>query len=76
HDVREQTTDALKTLSPAEEKAIRMRFGIGCDREYTLEQIAREFGVSRERVRQIESNGMRKLRKSEETRRLRPAMIQ
>ncbi|HEX7361776.1 MAG TPA: sigma-70 family RNA polymerase sigma factor [Bryobacteraceae bacterium] len=76
HDVREQTTDALKTLSPVEEKAIRMRFGIGCDREYTLEQIAREFGVTRERVRQIESNGMRKLRKSEETRRLRPAMIQ
>lgn len=71
HDVRQQATDALKTLSPVEEKAIRMRFGIGCDREYSLEQIAREFGVSRERIRQIESNGMRKLRKSEDTQRLR-----
>jgi len=62
----------LKTLSPHEEKVIRMRFGIGCDREHTLEEIAQDFGLTRERIRQIESKGLRKLRTAENAQRLRP----
>src|SRR5206468_2962664 len=59
-----------------EEKVIRMRFGIGCDREHTLEEISRDFGLTRERIRQIESKGLRKLRDTEIAQRLRPLMIQ
>ena len=46
-DVRDETADVLKTLSPNEEKVIRMRFGIGYDREHTLEEISRDFGLTR-----------------------------
>jgi RNA polymerase primary sigma factor len=74
-DVREEAAGVLKTLSPGEEKVIRMRFGIGCDREYTLEEIARDFGVTRERIRQVESKGMQRLRRSEDAQRLRPLVM-
>jgi RNA polymerase primary sigma factor len=74
HDVRDEAAGVLKTLSPSEEKVIRMRFGIGCDREHTLEEIARDFGVTRERIRQIEMKGLRRLRSSDNTQRLRPLM--
>jgi RNA polymerase primary sigma factor len=71
-DVKEQTGDVLKTLTPAEEKVIRMRFGIGYKREHTLEEIAVEFDLTRERMRQIESQALRKLRGFENVNRLQP----
>jgi len=60
--VSEQTRGVLSTLSAREETILRMRFGIGHRSEYTLEEIGREFAITRERVRQIESGGLRKLR--------------
>ncbi len=54
-DVSEETADVLETLGPDEEKVLRMRFGIGYDREHKLDEIARQFNLSRERIRQIES---------------------
>ena len=74
-DVAHEAQDALKSLSPSEEKVIRMRFGIGCDREHTLEEIARDFGLTRERVRQLESKGFQRLRCPDNTRRLRPLLV-
>jgi RNA polymerase primary sigma factor len=74
HNVREETDGILKTLASNEEKIIRMRFGIGFDHEHTLGEIAEQFNLSRERVRQIESQALRRLRSPEHTRRLRPLM--
>ena len=74
HDLRDEAAGVLRTLSPAEEKVIRMRFGIGYEREYTLQEIAGEFGLTRERIRQIEGKALQKLRSSENTRRLHPLM--
>ncbi len=71
-DVKEQTEDVLQMLTPPEEKVIRMRFGIGYDREHTLEEIAGEFGLTRERIRQIEVQALRKLRSYESANRLHP----
>jgi RNA polymerase primary sigma factor len=51
-NVRDETANILKTLSPKEEKVIRLRFGIGYEREHTLEEIGQEFDVTRERIRQ------------------------
>jgi len=73
-NVRDETAGVLKTLSPKEEKVIRMRFGIGCDREHTLEEIGQEFDVTRERIRQIEAKALRQLRGPERARRLRALM--
>jgi RNA polymerase primary sigma factor len=70
-NVRDETAGILKTLSPKEEKVIRMRFGIGCEREHTLEEIGQEFDVTRERIRQIEAKALRKLRSPERARHLR-----
>ena len=70
-NVQEETADVLKTLSPREEKVIRMRFGIGCDREHTLDEIGQEFAVTRERIRQIEAKALRALRGPDRARRLR-----
>ena len=63
--VRDETASVLKTLSRSEEKVIRLRFGIGYDREHTLQEIAQEFGLARERLRQIEVKALQKLRSSE-----------
>jgi RNA polymerase primary sigma factor len=71
-NVRAETADVLKTLSPSEEKVVRMRFGIGFDREHTLEEIAQNFGLTRERIRQIESKALQHLRGPANARRLRP----
>jgi len=60
--LREQLTDVLKTLTPREESVLRMRFGLGDGRPLTLEEVGREFKVTRERIRQIESKALRKLR--------------
>ena len=70
-NVRDETAGILKTLSPKEEKVIRLRFGIGCEREHTLEEIGQEFDVTRERIRQIEAKALRQLRAPERARRLR-----
>jgi RNA polymerase primary sigma factor len=69
-DVRDETADVLKTLSPSEEKVIRMRFGIGYDCEHTLAEIARNFGLTRERIRQIEVKCLQRLRSSASAQRL------
>jgi RNA polymerase primary sigma factor len=74
NDVRKGTAGALKTLEPNEEKVLRMRFGIGCDREHTLGEIAQKFNLSRERIRQIEVRALRRLRHPESANRLRPLL--
>ena len=63
-NVRDETAGILKTLSPKEEKVIRMRFGIGCEREHTLEEIGQEFDVTRERIRQLQNIALSKLRRA------------
>src|SRR5262245_18116267 len=57
-NLADRTRRALATLSPREEKIVRMRFGIGERTEYTLEQIGQEYGVTRERIRQIEAKAL------------------
>ena len=71
-DVREETAGVLKKLSSSEEKVIRMRFGIGYDREHTLQEIADEFGLTRERIRQIEKKALQTLRNFENATLLQP----
>ena len=60
--LRETTTRIFATLSPREERVIRMRFGIGMNAEHTLEEVGKEFSVTRERIRQIEAKALRKLK--------------
>lgn len=60
--VTEQILKVLHTMTPREEEVIRMRFGIGIDRDHTLEEVGRHLSLSRERVRQIEASAMRKLK--------------
>jgi len=74
NNVREETEGILKTLASNEETIIRMRFGIGFDHEHTLGEIAEQFNLSRERVRQIEAQALRHLRSPERSHRLRPLM--
>ena len=73
-NVKDETGNVLKTLSPKEEKVVRMRFGIDCEREHTLEEIGQEFSVTRERIRQIEAKALRALRTPERMGRLRTLM--
>ena len=61
-NVKERTAHVLRTLSPREEKIIRMRFGMEDGSEHTLEEVGRAFSVTRERIRQIEAKALRKLR--------------
>jgi len=61
-NLKEQTSKVLNSLSPREELVLRMRFGVGEGSEHTLEQVGRSFNVTRERIRQIESKALRKLR--------------
>jgi RNA polymerase primary sigma factor len=70
--LREQTGNVLKTLTPREELVLRMRFGIGGGSEHTLEEVGRSFNVTRERIRQIESMALRKLRHSSRAAQLKP----
>ncbi len=60
--LKEQLVEVLKTLTPREEKVLRLRFGIDDGRTRTLEEVGKEFDVTRERIRQIESKALRKLR--------------
>jgi len=71
-NLREQTAEVLKTLSPREEKVIKMRFGLLDGSEHTLEEVGQHFAVTRERVRQIEAKALRKLRHPSRSHRLRP----
>jgi RNA polymerase primary sigma factor len=61
-ETSEQIQNVLKTLTPKEEMVIRMRFGIGADRDHTLEEVGRHLSITRERVRQIEAKALRKLK--------------
>jgi RNA polymerase primary sigma factor len=74
-DVKTKTADILGTLSPSEEKVLRLRFGIGCDREHTLQEIGREFEVTRERIRQIEAKALQALRDPERAKKLRQLLL-
>jgi RNA polymerase primary sigma factor len=67
----DQTKDVLKTLTPREEKVLRMRFGIGEKSDHTLEEVGKDFSVTRERIRQIEAKALRKLRHPSRARKLR-----
>lgn len=70
----EELTTALSSLSPREEKIIRMRFGLGERTDHTLEEVGRCFHVTRERIRQIENEALRKLKHPNRAKRLRPFM--
>ena len=70
-NLKEQTENVLRTLTPREETVIKMRFGVGDGSEHTLEEIAKPFAVSREWIRQIEAKALRKLRHPSRSRRLR-----
>ena len=70
-NLKEQTDSVLKTLTPREEKVIRMRFGVGDGSEHTLEEVGQNFAVTRERIRQIEAKALRKLRHPLRSRKLR-----
>jgi RNA polymerase primary sigma factor len=70
-NLKEQTEAVLKTLTPREEKVIKMRFGVGDGSEHTLEEVGQSFAVTRERIRQIEAKALRKLRHPSRSRKLR-----
>ncbi len=69
-NLREQTETVLKTLTPREERVIKMRFGVGDGSEHTLEEVGQNFYVTRERIRQIEAKALRKLRHPSRSRKL------
>jgi RNA polymerase primary sigma factor len=69
-NLKEQTESVLKTLTPREEKVIKMRFGVGDGSEHTLEEVGQSFAVTRERIRQIEAKALRKLRHPSRSRKL------
>jgi RNA polymerase primary sigma factor len=70
-NLKEQTASVLKTLTPREEKVIKMRFGLDDGSEHTLEEVGQSFAVTRERIRQIEAKALRKLRHPSRSRKLR-----
>jgi RNA polymerase primary sigma factor len=71
-NLAEQTRKVLKTLTPREEKVLRMRFGIGEKSDHTLEEVGQDFEVTRERIRQIEAKALRKLRHPSRSKQLKP----
>ncbi|MCU1246620.1 MAG: rpoD, partial [Acidobacteria bacterium] len=71
-NLKEQTQKVLRTLTPREEQVLKMRFGVGDGAEHTLEEVGRSFNVTRERIRQIESKALRKLRHPSRSKKLRP----
>ncbi|MCA9746158.1 MAG: RNA polymerase sigma factor RpoD, partial [Ruminococcus sp.] len=70
-NLAESTTRVLSTLTPREEKVLRMRFGIGEKSDHTLEEVGKDFSVTRERIRQIEAKALRKLRHPSRAKKLR-----
>ena len=71
-NLKDQTARVLRTLTPREEQVLKMRFGVGDGSEHTLEEVGRSFNVTRERIRQIESKALRKLRHPSRSKKLRP----
>ena len=61
-NLRETTTRVLASLTPREERIVRMRFGLGMNSDHTLEEVGQQFSVTRERIRQIEAKAIRKLK--------------
>jgi len=70
-NLRETTTRVLASLTPREERILRMRFGIGMNKDHTLESVGQQFSVTRERIRQIEAKALRKLKHPSRSRILR-----
>ncbi|MBP0494419.1 RNA polymerase sigma factor RpoD [Roseomonas indoligenes] len=70
-NLREATTRVLSSLTPREERVLRMRFGIGMNTDHTLEEVGQQFNVTRERIRQIEAKALRKLKHPTRSRKLR-----
>lgn len=70
-NLRETTTRVLASLTPREERVLRMRFGIGMNTDHTLEEVGQQFAVTRERIRQIEAKALRKLKHPSRSRKLR-----
>ena len=68
--LREQLVEVLSTLTPREAKVLELRFGLRDGRQRTLEEVGKEFNVTRERIRQIESKALRKLRHPSRSRKL------
>jgi RNA polymerase primary sigma factor len=69
--MRDITTRVLASLTPREERVLRMRFGLGLNTDYTLEEVGLQFSVTRERIRQIEAKALRKLKHPSRSRLLR-----
>jgi RNA polymerase primary sigma factor len=70
-NLRETTTVVLSSLTPREERVLRMRFGIGMNTDHTLEEVGQQFSVTRERIRQIEAKAIRKLKHPSRSKKLR-----
>ena len=70
-NLRETTTRVLASLTAREERILRMRFGIGMNKDHTLEEVGQQFSVTRERIRQIEAKALRKLKHPSRSRILR-----
>jgi RNA polymerase primary sigma factor len=70
-ELRETTTRVLASLTAREERVVRMRFGIGMNKDHTLEEVGQQFSVTRERIRQIEAKALRKLKHPSRSRILR-----
>ena len=68
--LKKQLTEVLETLTPREEKVVRLRFGLDDGKTRTLEDVGKEFNVTRERIRQIEAKALRKLRHPSRSKRL------
>ena len=71
HALKEQLMGVLKTLTPREEMVLKLRFGLEDGRNRTLEEVGKEFNVTRERIRQIEAKALRKLRHPSRSKKLR-----
>jgi len=73
-NLKDQTAQVLRSLTPREEKVIKMRFGLEDGSEHTLEEVGQSFAVTRERIRQIEAKALRKLRHPSRSRKLKTFM--
>ena len=75
-NLKETCTKILSSLTPREERVLRMRFGIGMNTDHTLEEVGQQFNVTRERIRQIEAKALRKLKHPSRSRKLRSFLDQ
>jgi RNA polymerase primary sigma factor len=75
-NLKDTTTRVLSSLTPREERVLRMRFGIGMNTDHTLEEVGQQFSVTRERIRQIEAKALRKLKHPSRSRKLKSFLEQ